>query len=266
MDTNDQVKMLQKHMGGFVQMLKDLQARVKELEEKKLKTKDDALEEKQEFENTIAVNSDTVKKLDKEIKNLLKDKNKKDNSKKEVDEALKRLDKEILQIKENNKVRKAVDDIGSVDKDKKKEKKCRYFNYGHCKYKQKCRFLHPKDVCKGYLEGNCEGSSCPNRHPKPCKWFGGEMGCTRKEECDFSHETLAFKDQQSNAHKSKSETLKCVSCKSEWKESNCVVEHKIEDKEVYFCLNCEDWVQHKNRVLDQGWSLFDQDGNLNNCV
>ena len=119
MDTNDQVKMLQKHMGGFVQMLKDLQARVKELEEKKLKTKDDALEEKQEFENTIAVNSDTVKKLDKEIKNLLKDKNKKDNSKKEVDEALKRLDKEIQHMKENNKVKKTVDDIVSVGKENK---------------------------------------------------------------------------------------------------------------------------------------------------
>ena len=48
-------------------MLRDLQSRVKELEEKDLKSKNGALEEKQEFEKTIAVNSDTVKKLDKEI-------------------------------------------------------------------------------------------------------------------------------------------------------------------------------------------------------
>ena len=48
------------------------------------------------------------------------------------------------------------------------------------------------------------------------------------------------------------DTFKCVSCKSEWKESNCVVEHKIEGKKLYFCLNCDDWVRHKNRVLDQG--------------
>ena len=37
----------------------------------------------------------------------------------------------------------------------------------------------------------------------------------------------------------------------------------IKNMEVYFCLNCEDWVQHKNNVPNNGWSLFDQDGNLN---
>ena len=36
--------------------------------------------------------------------------------------------------------------------------------------------------------------------------------------------------------------------------------------EVYFCLNCDDWVKEKGRVFDQGWSLFDLDGNLNNFV
>ena len=32
------------------------------------------------------------------------------------------------------------------------------------------------------------------------------------------------------------------------------MEHKIEVKEVYFCLNCEDWAKHKNRVLVKGAS------------
>ena len=32
-------------------------------------------------------------------------------------------------------------------------KKCRYFNKGYCKYTVKCRYLHPKEVCKNHLEG-----------------------------------------------------------------------------------------------------------------
>ena len=80
------------------------------------------------------------------------------------------------------------------------------------------------------------------------------------------HDTRAFDDQKINAHKMKSDTFRCVSCKSEWQERKYVVQHKIEDRELYFCLNCEDWVRHKERVLDEGWSLFDQYGNLNNLV
>jgi hypothetical protein len=63
------------------------------------------------------------------------------------------------------------------------------------------------------------------------------------------------------------DTFKFVSCKTEWTESNCVAEHILEDTKLHFCLNCDNWVRHKkNRVLDQRWSLFDQDGNLYNFV
>ena len=48
-----------------------------------MKSQTDALKGKEEFEQTILINSDTVKQLDKEIKNLVKDKIKKESSKKE---------------------------------------------------------------------------------------------------------------------------------------------------------------------------------------
>ena len=83
-------------------------------------------------------------------------------------------------------------------------------------------------MCNGYLEGKCEGSSCPKIHPKACKWFAREIGCRRKEECDFSHDTLAFDDERIKAHKKEIKTFKCVSCQSEWKENNCVLQHKID--------------------------------------
>ena len=50
------------------------------------------------IEETIVANSDAVKKIDKEIKALVKDKNKKNASKKEIYEAIKRLDKEIAKM------------------------------------------------------------------------------------------------------------------------------------------------------------------------
>ena len=101
---------------------------------------------------------------------------------------------------------------------------------------------------------------------KSCKWFAREMGCRRKEEYNFSQDTLTFDYQRIKAHKKETKKFKFVSCPSEWKGNNIVVQFKINDKELYFCLNCKDWVKHKDEVLDQGWSLFDQDGNLNQFV
>ena len=52
---------------------------------------------------------------------------------------------------------------------------------------------------------------------------------------------------------------KCESCKYTWESKECVVKHVLEDMEVYFCLNCEDWVQYKQNVFKEGWSLFDKE-------
>ena len=30
--------------------------------------------------------------------------------------------------------------------------------------------------------------------------------------------------------------------------------------EKFFCLNCDDWIKYKTKVLDQGWTLFDEEG------
>ena len=32
------------------------------------------------------------------------------------------------------------------------------------------------------------------------------------------------------------------------------------------CLNCDDWIQQKNFVLEQGWTLFDEAGYLRQYV
>ena len=89
-----------------------------------------------------------------------------------------------------------------------------------------------------------------------------ETGCRRKDTCEFSHDTRVCGDGKSLAI----ESFKCVGCKCEYKEERFVVKHLIKDTEIFFCLNCEDWVKEKQNVLEPGWSLFDEDGNLNHLV
>jgi hypothetical protein len=209
------------------------------------------------IDKTILENSDAVKILDEEIKNIVRDKKEKESRNNEVDEALRRLDGEIQEIRKVEK--ESAEEILNTNDENKKGKKCKYFNGGYCKEKMKYRFTHFDEVCKRYLEDKCSDIGCLNRHPKPCKYFKSESGCRRGEACAYSHDLYICVGQRRNS-------FKCVSCKHEWKDSWCVVEHKVKNMEVYFCLNCNDWVKEKDKVLDQGWSLFEQDGNLNHFV
>ena len=264
----DQVKLLQNYVGGFAKLLKELQNRIKNLEEKSINPKADGLseiiEQKKVIDESILVNSDAVKRLDKEIKTILKDKNKKDNHTKVVDDAINRLDNEIVQIKVAGKksVSDQVKDASNSSDKTKKEKRCRYYNHGFCKYREKCRFIHPKEVCQVYIEGKCEEQSCQNRHPRACKWFQGESGCRRSEDCDYSHDKLVCGNKKVKSY----QNYKCAGCKHEWQEKCFVVQHNLKNMEVFFCLNCDEWIKDKDKVFDFGWSLFDQDGNLNYFV
>ena len=59
---------------------------------------------------------------------------------------------------------------------------------------------------------------------------------------------------------------KCEGCKTLWDSKNHVVEHDIQNKITFFCLNCEDWIRKKENVFVEGWSLFDNDGYLRHDV
>ena len=70
-----------------------------------------------------------------------------------------------------------------------KPRKCRYFNRGFCKYREKCRYYHSAVICKEYVkEGCCRKNICSERHPKSCKfWTKTSGGCPRGENCQFLH-------------------------------------------------------------------------------
>ena len=40
------------------------------------------------------------------------------------------------------------------------------------------------------------------------------------------------------------------------------VKNIIKGHETFFCLNCDDWVKFKENVLEQNWTLYDQEGYL----
>ena len=122
------------------------------------------------------------------------------------------------------------------------------------------RFFHSHDICKTHMETeHCKDKECRARHPKRCKWTKTQQGCKR-DYCNYLHVTLASADDENIS------SYHCISCNNEWKDRSCVVKHTIKYTDVFFCLNCDDWVQCKNDVFDEGWSLLDTNGCLRRDV
>ena len=209
----------------------------------------EVIEKQKVIDKNILANANVAKRLDKEIKSMLKEKTEKDTSKKKLENEIKRLDVEILKLKASEETSNLNKEVVRESDDKKQKVKCRYFNIGYCKYKERCKFKHPEQICKEYVERKCNGRNCEKRHPKACKWVDSESGCHRKQSCDFSHDALVCGDKKSEVAENADQNFTCVSCKHAWKEERCVVTHYIKNMEVHFCLNCDDWVNDKNAVL-----------------
>lgn len=81
------------------------------------------------------------------------------------------------------------------------KEKCFYFNSGYCKYKSKCKYLHPKEECSQ----NCKLKNCIKRHIKQCK-FG--INCKRIEKCAYKHTVDEGESSQNNRIISLEKTVK----------------------------------------------------------
>ena len=248
----EEIKNLQKHMGGLVKTIIDLKHRVETLEkganENHKKEIEYISENQNVIDKAIAANKNAIQNIDKEIHTLSQSKRVGKNT----------IDKKIAD--------KAIEENGDTEKsdvvNELKARKCRYFNRGYCKYTSKCRFFHPGDICQTYLDSHkCIQKECPLRHPKQCKWVGGNGGCKRQN-CAYLHGGLPA---EGNNVAAKAE-FKCEGCKSIWNKGEFVVKHMIQNIQTYFCLNCEDWIKEKEKVLVSGWSLFDEAGNLRHDV
>ena len=90
-----------------------------------------------------------------------------------------------------------------------------------------------------------------------------KAGCKRGTLCDVLHFNRVPKNINStDNNKDGTKAYKCVGCETNWTDKTCVMEHMVQNKTIYFCLNCEDWLKHKSKVLHKNWSLFNKDGYL----
>ena len=64
---------------------------------------------------------------------------------------------------------------------KMSDKKCKYYNSGCCKFKEHCKYAHPKVAC---TVDNCRDNKCPKRHPKNCRY---KDLCRRRATCLYKH-------------------------------------------------------------------------------
>ena len=244
-------------MGGLAKLVKDIKCSVENLEKKEQLKEDNDIQEiveaQQVIDAIIVANSDAIKRIDKEIKDI------------SVNKLVKEVHHDI--IEEKNVECEKMSKKGTIEKQtsdkvaRRSVKKCRYYNRGYCKYKQKCKYSHPKEICKEYLtRETCENIECCDRHPRVCKWIDSNEGCKRQKECDYLHVTIACDDSEYSIG------YKCISCKDTWKDSDCVVKHIINGRMLYFCLNCDDWVARKSEVIQEGWTLLDGEGFLRRDV
>ena len=243
----DQVKTIQGYMGKFAKSFKDLTERVKTLEDKRMSNDEKEIKEIMESQRVVdeilVANTDAIKQLNMELSKV----------------------EEEINKQKCNRGESVETPVEYVVKQGERGKICRYNNRGHCRYRDRCKYYHSRDVCKTYLESKkCDYSACADRHPKVCKyWLKSKSGCLRKSTCDYLHDTLGQNKEKSKAlENGETSELKCVGCGGSWTDKNCVVKHDIKNHELYFCLNCDDWVQQKEKVLEANWSLFDDKGNL----
>ena len=79
---------------------------------------------------------------------------------------------------------------------------CGFNKFGFCKYQEKCRKFHEKNICKNQ---KCEVKKCLLRHPKICKFLRDYGYCKFGEWCFFSHKPFEIKN---NIEKKEFEELK----------------------------------------------------------
>ena len=64
---------------------------------------------------------------------------------------------------------------------------CRFNKYGFCRYEERCRKYHEKNLCEN---AHCVVKECLLRHPKICKYLRDYGYCKFGEWCYFSHKLL----------------------------------------------------------------------------
>ena len=123
---------------------------------------------------------------------------------------------------------------------------CRYFKFGHCKFCDKCRFLHVKERCEN---PTCEIRSCSLRHPRKCKWQRDYGRCKYGEWCSFDHNNISDNQKSINKILQRLEHMSKIIL-----EKDNMINHlaeKIRKLEEHFDSNDEvDITEHENNETE----------------
>ena len=60
---------------------------------------------------------------------------------------------------------------------------CKFFQFGHCKFADKCRKRHIREIC----QEECRDENCQLRHPKHCRFFVKYKRCKFGDFCSYKH-------------------------------------------------------------------------------
>ena len=75
---------------------------------------------------------------------------------------------------------------------------CKHFQYGFCKYADRCKYKHISDIC---AKSPCENVKCTSRHPKKCKYFHIYNTCKFGERCTYDHTLKEDSSREDNLKK-----------------------------------------------------------------
>ena len=171
--------------------------------------------------------------------------------------------------------KKAMDACVVEEKDNEKLKemfnvRCKWWNRGFCKEREKCSYDHPDDDCPDHLQdGGCSNKKCRLRHRKDCRYFGTSQGCHRGEQCQYFHKILSMDNSEVKADSDKGNitesqnNLNSENKETEKKAETCLCKKSFDESQVHVmenkivCLlkraNCteEEWLNIEQVVKDQ---------------
>ena len=113
---------------------------------------------------------------------------------------------------------------------------CFFNKYGFCKYSDKCRKYHEKELCE---KSDCEIRECSFRHPRVCKYYRDWGFCKFGEWCMFSHKINKNNAVKNDEVKKLERKLKDIELELE-KQNEKVLKLENEMKDIYLKVSEKD--------------------------
>ena len=142
----------------------------------------------------------------------------------------------------------------------KEKKRCKWWNRGFCREREKCSFLHDREECQEHLSGGCTSKGCHTlRHRKQCRYFSSEKGCHRGDTCEYLHIEENHSRERNNAEVESEEKnlVKSKEVQTE-KEVTCVCRDMCTSYKVQFKEDKVICILKRAKCSDQEWREYEE--------